>query len=267
MSDAAPPALAAGPATEAPRAIGVFFTLTFAFSVPFLVAGSLTGAFLLPGLPVAALMAVCPGAAALVLAWRHGGAPEAGRLGRRAIDVRRLSPPGWWLAVAGLFPAIALVTYWLLRLAGATLPAATVTPLELGTLAAVFMASALAEEIGWTGYATDPLVTRFGVLRGAVVLGIVWAAFHVVALRQADRPVDWIAWWTLYTIATRVILVQLYAHAGRSVCAAAVLHMSQNVSWQAFPQNGSHFDLHMVAPLTAAAAIAISLAARRTTTT
>lgn len=44
-----------------------FFLLVFALSVPFWVIGAATGVELLPGLPVAGLMAFCPAIAASIL--------------------------------------------------------------------------------------------------------------------------------------------------------------------------------------------------------
>lgn len=81
-----------------------------------------------------------------------------------------------------------------------------------------------------------------GALRASLILGSVWAVWHYVALAQADRSVGWIAWWSLYTVTQRVIIVWLYNNTGKSVFAAALFHMMTNVSWQLFPVNGSYFD-------------------------
>ncbi len=44
-----------------------FFLLVLALSAPFWIAGAVTGLELLPGLPLAAIMGVCPAAAAAIL--------------------------------------------------------------------------------------------------------------------------------------------------------------------------------------------------------
>src|ERR1700690_3615753 len=48
-----------------------FFLLVFAVSIPFWVIGALTGLQLLPGVPVAALMFVCPATAAVILVYQE----------------------------------------------------------------------------------------------------------------------------------------------------------------------------------------------------
>jgi membrane protease YdiL (CAAX protease family) len=102
--------------------------------------------------------------------------------------------------------------------------------------------AALGEEIGWTGYATEPLLQRRGALATSLLLGAIWASIHFIPLRQAHRSVEWITWWTLGTISYRVIMTWLYVHSGRSLFGAAIFHTMINLSWQLFPVNGSHYD-------------------------
>jgi CAAX protease family protein len=75
-----------------------------------------------------------------------------------------------------------------------------------------------------------------------------------VALAQAHRAVTWVAWWTVGTVAARVIMVWLYNNTGRSVFAVALFHMSQNVTWQLYPLHGSYFDPHITGPILAVVA-------------
>ncbi|MEV5502850.1 hypothetical protein AB0M50_46350 [Nonomuraea fuscirosea] len=37
-------------------------------------------------------------------------------------------------------------------------------------------------------------------------MGVVWAVWHWPALLQAHRAMSWIAWWSLATMAARVIM-------------------------------------------------------------
>ncbi len=93
-------------------------------------------------------------------------------------------------------------------------------------LATLFCDSSL----GWSGYVIDPLQERWGALRASVLLGVAWAVWHYVPLRQVHRSTTWIAWWSLYTVALRVLIVWLYNNTGRSVLAATVFHALSNVS-------------------------------------
>ena len=84
-------------------------------------------------------------------------------------------------------------------------------------------------------------------------------------LVQAERPAAWIAWWCLFTVAGRVLILWVYNNAGKSVLAASLFHASSNASWQLFPTFGSHWDPSIVAPIVVVtAAVVTSLWGQRT---
>jgi hypothetical protein len=71
---------------------------------------------------------------------------------------------------------------------------------------------------------------------------MVTATWHFVPLLQVGRSATWIAWWSLAVVAQRILQTWVYNNAGRSVFAAALFHAMVNVSWQLFPNQGSHYD-------------------------
>ncbi|MGH7024929.1 MAG: CPBP family glutamic-type intramembrane protease [Caulobacteraceae bacterium] len=219
-----------------------FYVLALVLSVPFLVLGGASRTFLLPGLPIAALMAVCPGIAATILVWRDGGWTGVTVLLSRAFDARRVRKAAWYLPILLFAPLQYALAFGVLRLSGLSLPAPNLDPAKVGPLCLLFFAGAVAEELGWTGYATEPLIERWGVVKAGLILGAGWAAFHFVALAEAHRSASWIAWWTLWTMGIRVAMVCLFNASGRSVFAIALFHMLINVGWQLFPIDGSYFD-------------------------
>ncbi len=222
--------------------IAVFFSLVFLFSVPFWILGEIFPVQLLPGLPLGALVVFAPMLAGLTSALRMGRLPAALQLLKRPCDLGRVRNKNWFFLFVLFNPAVALLVYGYLRLGTASLPLpgpfTWMTPL----MCLSFFIAALAEEIGWTGVATGPLQRRLGILPAGLILGLVWTAFHLIVLRQADRSLEWIAWWSLGTFSLRIMMVWLYARAGASVCAAAIFHAMINVSWQLFPVNGSLYD-------------------------
>lgn len=235
--------------------VWVFFALVFLLAVPFLVLGALTGAMLLPGLPIAALMAFCPAAAAAILVWSDGRKRKPGDFWWRLFA--RRAPVAWtWLALAALLPLLQRAgEFAMQRLSGAAIPPPAWPGASGLVLEAMFVIGALGEEVGWTGYALDPLRRRFGSVPAALLLGAVWAVFHFVALRQADRSVAWIAWWSLGTVAMRAIMTWLYERGGRSLWAAVLYHASINLTWQLYPVHGSWFDPQVSALVTVATAV------------
>ena len=60
-------------------------------------------------------------------------------------------------------------------------------------LLVVCFIAAIGEELSWSGYAIDPLQDRFGALRGALLLGVIWAVWHFIPLLSVQRSLAWIA--------------------------------------------------------------------------
>jgi membrane protease YdiL (CAAX protease family) len=234
-----------------------FFVLVFALFIPFLILEAIHPLELLPGLPLSALGAFTPAMAALILTYRQDRLSGVRQLVGRAFDVRRIQNPFWFLLILLTAPAVAASAYGIMRLTGVSLPPPAFPILAAVLLCSLLLIAALGEEIGWTGYATEPLVQRWGVLGGSLLLGAVWAAVHFIPLTQAHRPVEWIAWWSLGTVSYRLIMIWLYVHSGRSVFGAAVFHTMINLSWQLFPVNGSYYDPRLFSLI--AFAFAISL--------
>jgi uncharacterized protein len=244
----------------------VFFLLTFALAVPFWLLGGVVEFQLLPGLPAAALSVVCPGLAALILTRRDGGPKAARALLRRAFDYERIKAKAWYAPILLINPAISVLSYATLRFMGTDVPLPAIPILSTLALCVLFFISALAEELGWSGYAIDPMQSRLGTLRASLLLGALWAAWHFVALAQAHRAVEWVAWWSLGTVAARVIMVWLYNHTGKSVFGAALFHAASNLCWQRFPIHGSFFDPRVTGLITAAVAVVVIGVWRRPST-
>lgn len=170
--------------------------------------------------------------------------------------------PRWfWYPLAFLLmPALVLLAYGLMRWTGMPLPEELRFPgREMVILWVAFFLAGFAEELGWSGYATDPLVARWGVGRAGMLLGLIWGLWHVVPYLQADPSVAWIFWYGFVeTVALRVLIVWLHRSAGRSVWAAALFHATVNLSFFAFPNGGSHYDTRLAGLLVALTAALVT---------
>jgi len=234
-----------------------FFLLVFALSLPFYLAGALTSLQLLPGIPVSGFAFLCPVMAAAIVVYQENRFAGVKMLLKRAFDFKRVEAKIWYMPVILLMPCIMVLSYGVLRLMRVPLPA---PQFSVGTILALFVAffiGALGEELGWSGYAIDPLQDRFGALLGALLLGAVWAVWHYVGLLEVDRSLEFIAWWSLGTVAARVIIVWLYNNTGRSVFVATIFHTMINLTWQLFPINGSYYDPRVTGLITAIAAVVV----------
>lgn len=222
-----------------------FFLLVFALSVPFWLAGGMTQLQLMPGLSVSAFMTFCPAAAALILVHRYSASAGAIALLKRSIDFKRMGSKRWLVPILLLMAGVNAVVYTLMRWMEMPLPAPQIALPSALLMFLAFLVGALGEELGWSGYITDSMLQRWSALQTGLLLGGVAVLWHLVPLLLMHRPPSWIAWWCLYAVAARVLIVWLYNNTGQSVCAAALFHATLNLSWMLFPVNGSHFDMRL----------------------
>lgn len=220
----------------------LFFVLVFVLFIPFWLLEAIHPVDLLPGLPISALAAFMPAVAALILQYKQDRFSGVRQLLGRAFDFKRIKNRYWFLLILFINPAIAVFAYGAMSVTAMSLPRIAPWTLAVVPLFIVLFLAALGEEIGWTGYVTEPLLQRWGTICTGLLLGIIWAVIHWIALRQVHRSVEWIAWWSLGTISYRMIMTWLYVHDGKSLFGAALFHTMINFCWQTFPNNGSHYN-------------------------
>ncbi len=211
----------------------------------------------MPGLPIAAVAFVCPMIAATILVYRENGMAGVTALLKRSFDFKRVKVKAWYVPAFLLMPVVMGLSFIVIKLTGSDVPSPHIALLPTLFLCIVFFIAALGEELGWSGYVIGPMQDRWGALKASIVLGSIWAVYHYVALVQAHRSVEWIAWWSLGTLSVRVIIVWLYNNTGKSVFIAALFHMMINVSWQLFPTNGSYYDPRSTGLILAAVAAVV----------
>jgi uncharacterized protein len=233
---------AAAAHNRSPRA---FFALVFGLSVPFWLIGAATDRQLMPGLSVSALAAFCPMAAALILVYRENRAQGMTALLARSFDFKRIPAKRWYAPVLLLMAGLNVAVYGVMRWLDMPVLAPQVFVLPTLWMFGAFFVGALGEELGWSGYITDPLQDRWHALRTGVILGLVGVLWHLVPLLLSHRAPSWIAWWCLYAVAARILIVWLYNNTGRSVFAVSLFHTTLNLSWMLFPVYGSHFDMRL----------------------
>lgn len=236
-----------------------FFLLVFALSIPFWLAGALSDMQLMPGLSVSALMTFCPMAAALILVHRHGRWTGVTELLRRSFDFSRVRSRRWYIPVLFLMAGVNVAVYGLMRWLDMPLPTPQIQVPAAALMFAAFFVGALGEELGWSGYMTDPMQERWNALQTGLLLGLVGVLWHLPPLLLMHRSPTWIAWWCLYAVAARILIVWLFNNTGKSVFAVALFHATLNLSYMLFPVNGSHFDMGVGGPVMALTAVIVIL--------
>jgi len=134
--------------------------------------------------------------------------------------------------VLGMAPLNSLIENWPLLLT-------TYLPKVL----VVFLIVSLWEEIGWMGFALPRLQDRFGPLMASVVLGVMWALWHLpayfnstqvvadkVGLADLDRLLYLLPLLMLLAVSTRVVMTWLFNVAMGSVVIVTLFHAAFNIS-------------------------------------
>ncbi|MDO5633709.1 MAG: CPBP family intramembrane metalloprotease [Micrococcus sp.] len=221
----------------------LFLALVLAASVPFYLLNAIDVTMPL-GLPPSALMIVVPFAGAAILLSREGGRSALAEWSAAAVDVRSARPG--WLAVAILAPvALSGLAY---VITGVTHPAtAQRGPLEasLTVVLAIYLAywlGAILEELGWTTYVTPPLQERHGVLGAGILIGVVWAAWHVIPWLAMGRSVRWVVLQCLVTIGLRVVMGLIFQRSGGATSTAIFFHAGINAAPQILPGGFDAYD-------------------------
>jgi membrane protease YdiL (CAAX protease family) len=98
----------------------------------------------------------------------------------------------------------------------------------------------LAEEPGWRGFALPRMERQYGPLGGALILGFIWAFWHLPDfLTRAQGGGPGTSWGTVLTnvsifvvmvVALSVMMTWVYNHSGGSLFIAILLHASINTA-------------------------------------
>jgi membrane protease YdiL (CAAX protease family) len=177
----------------------------------------------------------------------------------RALDFRRIRAKRWYVPIVGLMGGVDIAVYGVMRWMDLPLPAPQILVPEAALTMVAFFVGALGEELGWSAYITAPLQERWNALQTGLLLGLVAVFWHLVPLLLMQRSASWIAWWCLYAVASRVLIVWLYNNTGQSVFAVALFHATLNLSYMLFPVHGSYFDMRLGGLAMAFTAVVVTL--------
>lgn len=238
-----------------------FYVLLLAFSIPFWLVGAMNESlskYLPMNLPVSALMFICPITTTLILVYREDKISGIKVLLKRAFNPKRIKRKVWYIPILLLMPTIMLLSYWVMRLMGQPLPEPHIQFSMIPVLFVEYFIAAIGEEIGWSGYLVEPMLKQYSALKTGIILGFVWAIWHVVPYIQTHHGLVWITWQCFATVVLRILIVWLYNNTGKSVIAAILFHTMINVSDTLFPNNGSHYNPAITGVIIAVAACIVT---------
>ncbi len=237
-----------------------FGLLLTGLSIPFWILGAVVNTDGFPiRLPISALMAFNPLIAALILTQKQHGRVGVTAFLRHCFDVRRIQPKLWYLPIFLLMPLVMFVEYGLMIAVGRPISDPQISLFALPIMIAVFFVSAAGEEGGWQGFVYEPLAERSNPIVAALVLGSLWAVWHIIPYFQGQNTPTWIFWQCVTTIGLRGLIVWFYVKTHKSIFAAILFHTSINVSVFMFPNYGSHYDPFLTALLVGGVVVVLYL--------
>jgi len=217
-----------------------FFALTLFLSVPFYILNvlaylSVVGKPELGALYIA-LFTVTPIASASILTFRRRGNGGLKELIGRIFDFKRIAKSRWYVATLLLSPLIYMLSLVCFVLLGTPVPPALTPLVALPVVFPFFFLLAAGEEVGWMGYAFEPMEARGSALRAAIVLGMIWAFWHFpfFVFMMPDPFVLTAQVCTL--VGTRVLVAWIFNNTGKSVFATIVFHAVDNSALVTFPE-------------------------------
>ena len=177
-----------------------------------------------------------PAIAALLAAALTGGRGALRELGSRLVRWR----VGWqWYVVVILGPAVfSLAVAGIYALFGgswaeAAPPAILAGPLLLLPLflAILTFTDGLGEELAWRGFALPRLLTRYNALVASVVLGMIWALWHLPLLWTEGNGMFHLPVWLflLDLTAKSILFTWVFLHTRGSVLIAMLFHGATNL--------------------------------------
>jgi uncharacterized protein len=178
-----------------------------------------------------------------------------------------------WYAIALLgVPAAMLVTGYVFAGGQVSAPSMMAVAVYVPALLVQMVTTGLAEEPGWRDFALPRLQHRFGPLAGTMVLGPVWAVWHMPlfltewgGFPDADwtRPVSF----AVFCIAFNVVMTWVFNRTGESLPLAVLAHVSVNnfasVLWsEMFPSIDADLTSHALATGAVVAAVLVLIGTR-----
>jgi uncharacterized protein len=223
-----------------------FFLLVYGLSIPLWIIEPLVNFNGLPlEIPITDIVAAfTPLIAACILTFKEEGPGGANKLLKRIFDYSRIRRKKWYVPVVLLPFLIFIVIYFALKFMKFQLPAGwNINYVSIPFLFIFFFLGAVGEEVGYMGYAVDPLQKKWGALTTSIVIGLPWAVWHYPSIIKQGHHVTWILWGTLGTVAIRILIVWIYNNTGKSIFACILFHTIYNLCRPLFPKDKLHNPL------------------------
>ena len=229
------------------RNLVIFFVATFlwtwAFYIPIAVSGN--SQFQMPWMILLILGGAGPSIVGIVMVFLTYDKEQRHDYWRRCFTLKRIGLL-WWFVIFLIFPAIFAVSIAIDTAMGGSMPgieqlkSLMANPITWPLAAFIsFMSGPWSEEFGWRGYALEPLMKRFRIIPGTIVLGVIWAVWHLPlhfmsAGWHGQMGFKLAGFWLfiVFNVALSLIMTWVYLNTHRSILSAMLLHFTSNFTSQ-----------------------------------
>ncbi|MFC7009399.1 CPBP family intramembrane glutamic endopeptidase [Halalkalicoccus salilacus] len=176
-----------------------------------------------------------PLVAAALVTWLVGGSLRAwvGQVLRWRVR------PRWYLAALGIpLVAYAATSIVYLALGNAIEPSDILQQVSVYALPLIFVLNMVfvfllgggQEELGWRGFALPRLLERFNAVTASLVIGVVWAVWHLplFMMEGTSQYGGPFVPYATTVLALSILFTWLYRGTGHSILVAMILHASYN---------------------------------------
>ena len=226
---------------------GLTYGLSWAIWVPYLLSGKTVDS------PVPALVIACsvPSLVGILLTHLTSDNADRNDFWKRVVSFKLIGLR-WFAVIIGLFPFLLALGLLANNLFGGALPPLRGAVQTLTRPAALMLfiganiiGGPLGEEFGWRGFALDRLQNKWNALVASLVLGIIWAAWHLPLFFIKGTPQQgmgfgtFLFWlWSLQVVSLSVFTTWVYNNTQRSILSAVFMHFMFNSTYGITQQDG-----------------------------
>lgn len=187
--------------------------------------------------------ALGPAVAGVALTYRTHDEKARGDYWARVTDFSRIRRR-WWIPILFLYPLATLFALLFdtavtgvgpnVQMARRVLSEPSSIPVFMTW---ILLLGPLPEELGWRGYALDQLQRNWSALTSSLILGVIWAVWHlplffVKGSYQQHLGFGSLSFWSynVTIVALSVLLTWIYNNNARSILAAILFHFVLNLT-------------------------------------
>lgn len=233
------------------RSPWLFFLIAIGFSWLFWLPAAFVEENILDSAWVLLLYAggIGPGITGIILTYINEDTEGQKAYWRRVFSLTRIGWP-WYSVVLFSYPLITLLVlltgilqgqHWISETLGELLQ----QPIQLVPfLVFILVFGPFPEELGWRGYALDPLQRKMNALSASLLLGSIWALWHLPLFfmngtYQNELGFGTAAFWRfcIAAVVFSIFITWVYNNSQRSILSAILFHFSANLTGNLFVTN------------------------------